>query len=302
MASTPGYRLSRRTLLAGMAGLGGSALLAACSSSSVSAGGGTTSTAVPALNIVPRFDQNQYAAANSDVRLVLSVLDSKGDTPPNLPASLDFTATTGGAAVGGPIHTAIAGDGIPIPYYPVRFKTGAPGTYTLATTINGVASSTTFAVNTAEQLGQVQPGMKLRAADTPTTTDARGVNPICTRVSNGKPDPCPLHALNLRDALTTGKPTAFLVSTPAYCQIGICGPVLNLLLEQQAANPGTQFIHAEVYKNPASGSQDTAPIVDAYSLDYEPALFLANAAGVVVERLDNVFDRTEIKAGLAKIA
>ena len=232
---------------------------------------------------------------------MISVLDNKGDTPKDLPKSIDVTVLLNGTPIGAPIPTTMHGDGIPVPYYPVRATFAQAGQYTLAATLAGAPSTTQFTVVAPAKLPLIQPGAKLPAAQTPTTTDARGVKPICTRQKNGAPDPCPLHDITLADALKTGKPTAFLISTPAYCQIGICGPVLDLLLEAKPDHPNVQFLHAEVYKDPASGSHDTAPIVDTFGLNYEPALYLASADGTIVERLDNVFDRTEIKLGLDKI-
>jgi hypothetical protein len=37
-------------------------------------------------------------------------------------------------------------------------------------------------------------------------------------------------------------------------------------------------------------------------MTYEPALFLARADGTVVDRLDYIYDVTELEAGLAKLS
>jgi hypothetical protein len=92
-----------------------------------------------------------------------------------------------------------------------------------------------------------------------------------------------------------------LVSTPAYCQIGICGPVLDLLTELTGPTSGATVIHAEVYKAPKTSLDELAPVVEGLSLDYEPALFAVDATGTIVERLDTVFDRTEIAAALERL-
>jgi hypothetical protein len=44
-----------------------------------------------------------------------------------------------------------------------------------------------------------------------------------------------------------------------------------------------------------------APAVQAARMTYEPALFVINAAGVIVERLDAVFDRVELDAVLSEL-
>src|SRR5262249_37321735 len=148
---------------------------------------------------------------------------------------------------------------------------------------------------------QPQVGDKLIAVDTPTTTDHRGVDPICTRM----PQICALHDVNLTDALKAGKPIAFMISTPEFCQIGVCGPVLELLLEQHDKQPQFTMTHAEVYQHvdPTQGitNAQLAPAVQAYNVTYEPALWVAKPDGTIVERLDNVFDRAEIADALSKV-
>ena len=97
------------------------------------------------------------------------------------------------------------------------------------------------------------------------------------------------------------KPIVLLVSTPAFCQVAICGPVLDLLVERQAAleEQGLAVIHAEVYTDDTAKA--TAPTVDALGLTYEPALFLAAPDGTVTDRLDAIFDATELDEGTAQL-
>ena len=77
------------------------------------------------------------------------------------------------------------------------------------------------------------------------SADAQGVTPICTRTPA-----CPLHEVTLAAALAESRPVALLIGTPAYCQTGICGPVLDLLLAQHDAFPGIDFLHADIYVDP----------------------------------------------------
>lgn len=307
MSETPGplskdpvgaeRRPSRRAVLAG---IGGSMVLAACGSGTSTGSGGTTSSAAgPALNLVGQFDANQYAVTGIPQRLVVSLLDSSGQPPAKPATSIDVTVLKDGKAIAPAITVPARSDGVPAPYYPVPFTFTAPGTYALSTTVGGAASPVAFKVNEPGALPLIQPGQQLPVTDTPTETDGRGVDPICTRSAGT----CPLHGVNLRDALATGRPIALLISTPAFCQIGVCGPVLEMLLAQRSAYPTVQFLHAEVYRQPEATPGDPsggglAPIVEAFGLNYEPALFLAGADGVVKTRLDNVFDKTEITAGL----
>lgn len=288
--------LSRRTFVAG-AGALGALVVAGCGSTSSS--GATSTTAAPdALNLALRFSPNDYALAGVPLRLVTSVVTNRNEPPDDLPTSLDFQLTRDGQPVGDPVTTASHSDGVPIAYFPVRTTVPEPGTYALTTTVAGAVLSAPMIVSAAADSPLVQPGQALPVVATPIVGDPRGVDPICTR----KPEICPFHDVDLTTALAAGSPTVLLVSTPQFCQIGVCGPVLNLLMEQQDRYPAITFVHAEVFAGPEGPDGPTAPAVDAMGLTFEPSLILVGADGVVRDRLDIVFDRAEITAGLDSIA
>ena len=287
--------LSRRAFVAG-AGALGALVVAGCGSTST--GGVPTTVAPDALNLALRFSPNDYALAGVPLRLVTSVVTNRNEPPADLPDSLEFQLTRDGQPVGDPVTAASHADGVPIAYFPVRTTIPEPGTYALTTTVAGSVLSSPMIVSAAADSTLVQPGQPLPVVATPTIADARGVDPICTR----KPEICPFHDIDLTTALAAGSPTVLLVSTPQFCQIGVCGPVLNLLMEQRDRYPGVAFVHAEVFAGPEGPDGPTAATVDAMGLTFEPSLFLVGADGVVRDRLDIVFDRTEISTGLDSIA
>jgi hypothetical protein len=134
------------------------------------------------------------------------------------------------------------------------------------------------------------------AFDTPTFSDARGVTPICTR----QPEPCPMHEVTLREALAAPLPVAYLIGTPAHCSTGTCTPALEALIDlRERFADRVTFVHAEVYSD--ADATTIAPAVEAARMTYEPALFVIDAAGVIVERLDAVFDRVELDAVLSEL-
>jgi hypothetical protein len=96
-------------------------------------------------------------------------------------------------------------------------------------------------------------------------------------------------------------PIVLLISTPAYCQTAICGPVLDLLIGRRAdlEAAGAAVVHAEVYVD--DQARQVTPTVDAYGLTHEPALFLASPDGTVTDRLDYTFDAAELDAALARL-
>ena len=106
--------------------------------------------------------------------------------------------------------------------------------------------------------------------------------------------------------MTNGKPTVLLISTPAYCQTNVCGPVLELLIEAAPDKRGVNVIHAEVYADVADHDGDIlqatlTEAIRAYRLSFEPSLVAVGRDGVVGDRLDFVFDRQELDETLATI-
>jgi hypothetical protein len=129
---------------------------------------------------------------------------------------------------------------------------------------------------------------------TPTTADHQGVNPICT----AQP-PCPFHAVSLDTALAAHRPVALQFATPALCQSRFCGPVLSNLVT--VSGPWSQrvtFIHAEIYTD-LSGQAGTKAVA-AWGLQHEPMLYLGDANGQIIARVDNLFDQDEARAVLTK--
>jgi len=292
--------ISRRTFLAGSAAL---TVLAACGGDDDS-GGGTSATTTAEAPVVPTVFgagfADGYAATTALVagvpqRAPFVALSDIGEIArgDEAPESVDVEILLNGAPVTTltvPRHDA----GIPTPYYPVVFTPPTPGDYTVKASF--AAKATPFKVAAPTDLTLLQVGQPMRPVVTPTTADPRGVTPVCTRS-----EPCPFHTVTLTDALAAAKPVVLIVSTPGYCQTAICGPVLELLMEASAAHPDTAFVHAEVYLNPASGKLDTTEVITTYGLSYEPALFIADATGVLQARLDFSWDRTELDAALATV-
>ncbi len=133
-------------------------------------------------------------------------------------------------------------------------------------------------------------------AASPTTTNALGVNPICTRTPA-----CPLHDVSLSEVIGNGKPTAVMFATPALCQSQYCGPVLDELLQvmQPYRDKGVQMVHVEIYTSNKGAT--LAPTVQAWGLPSEPWLFAIDGNGVIRERLDGAIATNETTAALDRL-
>lgn len=292
--------LSRRQLLLGGSAATAAVLLGACGGDDgavVSGGGATTTTTREGLALVQFFGGPMFVPGA--VRLPFGVADADGLlTTDASPSELEVEVLDAdGEPLGAPVVVARHAEGLPRPYFPLRTTVPAAGFYTARTEIDGIGSELSFQVHEPAELQVVGPGDPLPSVVTPTTSDPAGVDPICTS------DPiCSLHEVTLAEALTEGRPVALLVSTPAFCELAICGPVLDVVLSVVEQHPDVRFLHTEVYAHPYDNQQDYAPIVAELGLHFEPCLLLAGADGQIVERLDTIFDVAEASERLTQLA
>ena len=279
--------ITRRTFLtSGISAVGLASLaplISACSSSS------SPASTAERWQIVQRFPQIQVPGR---IRLPISLADQSGllsgtDLPATLSASL-VNAETGSVVVEN--LTADRHDaGMSIPYWPFRLDVVDIGVYSLVVD-GGPVDGAGVQVVDPTTVGVPLIGTPLPPFDTPTFDDARGVDPICTRT----PEPCPFHDITLTSALALGLPVVYLIGTPAHCSTGSCAPALDGLLALKDDLAGRySVIHAEVYTDDTATT--VAPAVTSYAMTYEPAVFITDANGTIVDRLDAVFDEVELR-------
>lgn len=280
--------ISRRQFVTGTLatfGFGGSlSFLTSCASS-------TPDAAAELFQVVQRFPQ---VLVPGSVRIPISLANQAGllgktsgiDLPTELRAQL-LNAENGEVVIADMVamkHDA----NIDPPYWPFRVDIAETGIYTLVIE-GGTQDGAGVQIMDPATISIPLIGTPLPGFDTPTISNPRGVNPLCTRT----PEPCPLHDITLNEALKRGKPIAYLVGTPAHCQTGTCAPALEALLSmRELVGDRLTMLHTEIY------SDDTAtvvaPAVEALNMTYEPALFITDAKGVLVERFDAIFDAVEI--------
>src|SRR5215207_3326108 len=143
------------------------------------------------------------------------------------------------------------------------------------------------------------------------TLTVKDVPDVAQLSSGPNPDPA-MYQISLDQALKSGKPTALLFATPAFCKTATCGPSLDVIqgLQKQYGDK-VNFIHSEVYKYPFDQSvqlqQDgvqkaskenraltpeerNAGFSDAmvaWKLGSEPWLFLIDEKATVVGRYED---------------
>ncbi|HSL72902.1 MAG TPA: twin-arginine translocation signal domain-containing protein [Ilumatobacteraceae bacterium] len=282
-------RVSRRGFIIGAAATG---VLAACGSGDDAATSPTLEEVVDppdtpgTYTLVQRFPQNVQEPGS--IRLAMSLGTDTGALVQDGPDTLGAVVTDVDGNQLGDRITAGRRDVAPGPYYDFRTDVAAAGIYYLVVD-GGPEQGAAFQVMEPGTVAVPGPGSPLPPFDTPTFDDARGIDLVCTR----EPEPCPFHDQTLTQALASGKGVVYLVGTPAFCSTGTCAPALESIIELQPDYADRYaFVHAEVYTDDTA--TEPAPAVGAVGLTYEPALFVTDATGTVLERLDAVWDRTEL--------
>lgn len=292
-----GATLTRRQVLGAGLTVAGAVAVAACGSDG--GPGRSSSTEVDDLSqlsespivMAQRFPSTPLFAPGK-VRFPVSLANSDGSALAAVPKVLagEILGPNGGRVT--TFRAPLRNVELPTPYFAIRAELPAAGVYTLRADLGGRSESSVELFDRAK-IASPTLGTVLPPFDTPTADDHRGVEPYCTA-----PTPCPFHAVTLRQALAAGKPVIYLVGTPAHCQFGVCGPGLEMLvaLAPTIADRAT-IVHAEVYTDNAATT--VAPAVTSLNLDYEPVLYVTDASGVIVDRLDGLWDRSELSEVLA---
>jgi len=286
--------VSRRVLLVGTAG---AVIVAACGSdapsSSPASTAAATAGAADSMALV-RFFAEPSVTVGTGRRLVFGLADADGTLRPEGPSQVSASLLDPtGAEIS--TTTGVRRDvNLPRSYYEFRVDVPQEGAHTLRVSDGAATAEASFTVVSQGSLPFPGPGDPLPPFDTPTVGAPGGVDPVCTREPA-----CPFHDITLSEALAAGKPVVYLVGTPAFCQTGICGPVLDVMIGVVDDYPDLQFIHAEVYTD--NTATQAAPAVAAAGLSFEPVIFLTDASGTVVERLDVIVDESELREQLAAL-
>lgn len=277
--------LSRREFLrAGALGALGVAL-ARCGGDSRKAR--STTTAVSGGRSAPNLLVSSFlVSAATDQRVAMLLRDHEGFLDPSaVEVRVGRTQKSFGEPLGVEVFDDTHGSAS---YFIIRTDFDAPGDWWVKATLEGKPAMAPVKVVDPATDRTPAVGQPLPATPTPTTSDALGIDPICTRSPV-----CDLHATSLEELRGSGKPIAVLFATPAFCESATCGPVLDVLLAaRKRVSKSIDFVHVEIYTD--RNADITAAPVRAFALPGEPILFLAGSDGNISTRLDGLFGETEL--------
>jgi len=118
------------------------------------------------------------------------------------------------------------------------------------------------------------------------------------------PDP-ELHRVTIAGALAAGRPVSVVITTPAFCESRLCGPVTDAVAAVAARHGDRMdFVHLEVYAdvdeqriNPAAAEW----ILQEGAEGNEPWVFVVNSDGFITHRFDNVANEEQIERAVSDV-
>ncbi len=222
-------------------------------------------------------------------RLVFNLIDPSSGNAITASTATLWIARDQTSAATGPLTANYRSEGLPADrgFYEVLLTIPSDGTWLAVAEAQRAGKSAPDFGATQFQVGprstMPKPGDHARSVPTPTYSDHRGVNPICT----AKPQ-CSMHAISLDLALKSGKPTVLIISTPAFCSSQLCGPETDVVQSVSKGFAGRiNFVHVEVYRDNKAATiqqQILSPAAAQWRLDEEPVIYYIDAAGLIKSR------------------
>jgi len=120
------------------------------------------------------------------------------------------------------------------------------------------------------------------------------------------PDPDPrFYELSLDAAVSSGRPTVVVFSTPGFCVSATCGPMLDNVKLVAADFPRVNFVHVEIYENLDAATRQELNVVEAveaWRLVSEPWVFVVDSTGSIAARFEGAVDPDELRAALDELS
>lgn len=115
-----------------------------------------------------------------------------------------------------------------------------------------------------------------------------------------------LSELTVAEALATGKPVLVAISTPAFCQTRICGPVLEQVVYPLYEEFGdkVEFVHVEPFELAEArenGNLVAVALLGEWKLQTEPWIFLADRDGLVAAKYEGIAAIEEVRETLLRL-
>ncbi|MBM2826736.1 MAG: hypothetical protein HW403_800 [Dehalococcoidia bacterium] len=134
-----------------------------------------------------------------------------------------------------------------------------------------------------------------------------GDAPSLEELTSASPADPELYAVSIDEAVASGKPTAILFATPAFCTSRTCGPQMEVIQRlKEKFRERANFIHVELFDNPQEVAKDytkarPSPAVLEWRLPTDPWVFLVDSQGRIAAKFESFTTYEELEPALTKL-
>ena len=168
---------------------------------------------------------------------------------------------------------------------------------------DGSIKRAALAFDVPQQPNAPSPGDPAIASATRTLGDGGSVASLTT---GSFQDPG-FYRIPLAQAITNGRPTVFVVASPAFCTNATCGPILETLHEVQGEyQDRVNFVHADFFDNPGDIQDDlsnarVSPVAEEWGVSNAEWTFVIDGRGVVSHKFEGYVTFDELDAALSGV-
>ncbi len=241
-----------------------------------------------------------YVAAGAPVRLPFQVARADGSIVDDLPDPVELSIWRDDRQVGDPVRVRPQTDGT-ASYLPLPATFDEAVDYEVRGRFEDTALVAPVEVVPPAAVATPLVGAPMPGSATATEERPLEVDPICTLNPQ-----CPWHTVSLDAALGSSAPVALVIGSDVYCTDDRCGPSLRSFVAVAGEFPTVTSIHAEPFRNPKLESfpEDVSrtEVTEVLGVDWEPATFFVDRAGVIVARADGIVGAEELRGLDRRIA
>ncbi len=221
-----------------------------------------------------------------------------------------YEPTPDGGELGEPTQTALALFR-PFPLverglYSTRLTFDEPGSWAIqATTLgdDGIPKRARLYFDVPPRADAPSVGDAAPLSDSPTARDVERLSQLTTGSMQDKD----LYRISVGDAARSGKPTALVIASPAFCINAVCGPQVEVLSELKDEYAGrANFVHVDYYANPEEIQGDlsraiVSPTAREWNIPSGEWTFVIDGAGVVSARFEGFCTLEELRQALEAV-
>ncbi len=190
--------------------------------------------------------------------------------------------------------------------YAARFTFDKPGPWALDIAIrdaDGVVKRVKLPFEVAQEPSAPAQGSRAIPSATRTLADVASVADLSTG-SLHDPD---FYRIRLTEAIASGKPTVFVIASPAFCTNATCGPILETLqMVKDKYKAVANFVHADFFHNPSEiqGDLSTAKIsrtASEWGVNDAEWTFVIDTSGAVSHKFEGYVTFEELEEALGEV-